>query len=194
MNQNILTALYNDLLWAKQYLATMILKPSVTVALPINVTSMPESSTPIVPNVDTFVPWTGKENCRHNVRVLCDLEGLSEEQKNDMSSTVNCESGYNPNICNINFTDGTTAECLYPNLQSTIDSHAVLGKKVASIDYGIAQINDYYHIGVGKDFLSVEIVIQDPEADIRWMCKQWLAGNGRLWVCKSRNININYSA
>jgi hypothetical protein len=166
----------------------LLRKPAEAVALPISVTTMPEN------NVDTLVPWTGKENCRHNVRVLCDLEGLTVAQKEDMSSTVNCESGYNPNICNLNFTDGTTAECLYPDIQSAIASHVAQGKKVASIDYGIAQINDYYHIGEGKDFSSAEAVIQNPEPVIRWMAKQWIAGNGRLWVCKLRNMNVNYSS
>lgn len=133
---------------------------------------METESVPPVVNVDTLVPWTGKENCRHNVRVICDLEGLNEEQKNDLSSTVHCESGYKP-------------LCIHPNIVSG---------RTASTDFGIAQINDYYHIGEGKDFSSTQYVLDNPEACIRWMCKQWLAGNGRLWVCKLKNMNLNYSS
>lgn len=134
--------------------------------------AMETESVPPVVNVDTLVAWTGQENCRHNVRVLCDLEGLTVAQKDDLSSTVHCESDYNP-------------KCVHPN---------VVNGKTASTDYGICQINDYFHIGEGKDFPSVEYVLDNPEACVRWMCKQWLAGNGRLWVCKLRNLNSNYTS
>jgi hypothetical protein len=159
----------NNLSTVLAYLKQMLLQASAKLNL-MEIESVPPVVSPA--SVDTLVPWTGKENCRHNVRVLCDLEGLTEAQKDDLSSTVNCESGYNP-------------ACVHPN---------IVNGKVASTDYGIAQINDYYHIGEGKDFPSSEYVLQNPEADIRWMCKQWLAGNGRLWVCKLKNMNISYSS
>lgn len=125
-----------------------------------------------VNTVDTLVAWTGPENCRHNVRVLCDLEGLNEKQKEDLSATVHCESNYNP-------------ACIHPN---------VVNGKVSSTDYGIAQINDYWHIGEGKDFPSSEYILQNPEAVIRWMCKQWLAGYGRAWVCYNKGMYNSYSS
>lgn len=133
--------------------------------------AMETESVPPVVNVDTLVAWTGQENCRHNVRVLCDLEGLTVKQKDDLSSTVHCESDYNPS-------------CVHPN---------IVDGKTASTDYGIAQINDYFHIGTGKDFETIADAM-DPEKAIRWMAKQWLAGNGRLWVCKLKNMNVNYSS
>lgn len=125
-----------------------------------------------VPPNDTMVPWTGKENCRHNVRVLCDLEGLTEQQKDDLSSTVNCESGYNP-------------ACIHPN---------IVNGKVASTDYGICAINDFWHIGEGKDFISTEYVLANPAECIKWMISQWKSGNGRLWVCWLKNLSENYSS
>lgn len=134
--------------------------------------AMETESVPPVVNVDTLVAWTGQENCRHNVRVLCDLEGLNEQQKDDLSSTVHCESNYYP-------------ACIHANL---------FNGKVSSTDYGIAQINDFWHIGEGKDFPSSEYVLQNPEQVIRWMCKQWLAGNGRAWVCYLKGLNKNYSS
>ena len=125
----------------------------------------------VMPNVDTLVPWTGKENCRHNVRVICDLEAFSEVMKDDLSSTVHCESNYNP-------------ACVHPN---------IFNGKVSTTDYGIAQINDYWHIGEGKDFPSTQFVLDNPEACIRWMCKEFLAGRGREWVCKLRSLNKMYT-
>jgi hypothetical protein len=123
-------------------------------------------------NVDTLVPWTGTENCRHNVRVLCDLEGLTEQQKDDLSATVHCESNYNP-------------ACVHPN---------IVNGKTASTDYGICQINDYWHIGEGKDFPSSDYVLQNPDACVRWMCQQWKAGNANAWVCHLKGLYLNYSS
>lgn len=131
------------------------------------VTPMP----PTPKNPDALLMWNNAQNCRHNVRAICDLEGLNEQQKNDLSGTIHCESNYNPN-------------CVHPNVVNGITT---------STDYGICQINDYFHIGIGKDFPSVEYVLQNPEACVRWMCKQWLAGNGRLWVCYLKNIYTHYT-
>lgn len=135
--------------------------------------------------LDTLVTWIGKENCRHNVRVICDLEGLIEAQKDDLSSTMNCESGYNTRIVMFNCENGFVNATQY--------DPAIHGE-VLSKDVGICQINSYWHIGPGKDFPSEEYVLDNPEACVRWACKQWLAGNGRLWVCKLKNLNTKYSS
>ena len=130
-------------------------------------------ATPPVPSIDTLIPdWTNHANARHNVRVLCDLEGLTEKQKNDLSQTVHCESNYN-------------IECVHPN---------IVNGQVSSTDYGICQINDYWHIGTGKDFPSVAFVMANPEATVRFMCKQFKAGNARAWVCYLKNMYLNYSS
>lgn len=130
------------------------------------------SITPTVPGVDTLEPWTDAVSNRHNVRVICDQEGLSVQQKNDLSATLHCESNYNP-------------ACIHPN---------IVEGRVTSTDYGICQVNDYYHIGPGKDFPSAQYVLDNPEACVRWMCRQWKAGNGRLWVCYSKSMYKEYSA
>jgi len=45
------------------------------------------------------------------------------------------------------------------------------------------QINDYYHIGTGKDFASVDYVMRNPEACIRYMCAYYKRfGNLNAWV------------
>ena len=133
--------------------------------------SMEPALTP-TPNIDTLVAWTGTENCRHNVRVLCDLEGLDEATKDALSQTIHCESGYNTQAVNKNMVNG----------------------KLSSTDWGICQINDYWHIGPGKDFESVDYVLQNPEACVRWMINQWKAGNANAWVCHLKGMYLNYSA
>lgn len=125
-------------------------------------------------DVNTIYPnWTDPVVARHNVRVIADQEGLTTNQKNLLSQTLHCESGYNVN-------------CVHANL----DKHG----KVVSTDYGIAQINDFYHIGEGKDFPSVDYVMTNPEACVRWMAKLFKTGAARLWVCYSSNLYEKYSA
>lgn len=135
------------------------------------------STTPAPPvvasNPDVLIAdWSNYANARHNVRVLCDLEGLTEKQKNDLSSTIHCESNYNIN-------------CVHPN---------VVNGQVSSTDYGICQINDWFHIGAGKDFPSVAYVMSNPEACVRWMCQMCKAGKLELWVCYLKNMYQNYSS
>lgn len=144
---------------------------------PVPVTIIPkepvktDSMEPTTENPDVLVEWVGEENCRHNVRVLCDFEGLPFAEKNALSQTIHCESNYNP-------------ACVHPNM---------VGDTVASTDFGICAINDFYHIGPGKDFPNSQFVLDNPEACVRWMCKQWLAGNGKLWVCYLRNMYLNFT-
>ncbi len=126
----------------------------------------------IAPNPDILVVWDTKENCRHNVRVIADFEGLTLNQKNFLSMTVHCESNYNP-------------KCVHPN---------VVNGKTTSTDYGIAQINDFYHIGPGKDFPSVDFVLNNPEACMRWMARNFKNGHASLWVCASKGLYTQYSA
>ena len=153
---NLLDSLKNDLLRALQILAI------------IKVRNQSEA----VMNPDALLPWDTADNCRHNVRAICDLEGLTEVQKDNLSKTIHCESNYNP-------------ACVHPN---------TFNGKVSTTDYGICQINDYWHIGPGKDFPSSEYVLQNPEACVRWMCNQWKAGNANAWVCHSKGLFNNYSA
>ena len=127
---------------------------------------------PIPPeNPDVLVAWDTKENCRHNVRVICDLEGMTEQQKDDISKTIHCESDYNPN-------------CVHPNY---------VNGQISSTDFGIAQVNSFWHIGPAKDFPSPEYVIANPEECVRWMCKNWKTG-ANMWVCHLRGLFEHYTA
>lgn len=100
--------------------------------------------------------WSTQEKARHSVRVICDEEGLTVKDKNDLCATVGGESGWRPEaIGKINF-DGTR-------------------------DYGIVQVNEKYWIGKDKLFPSTDYVLNNPEVCVRWMCKQWKAGNKNWW-------------
>lgn len=105
--------------------------------------------------------WDTKENIRHSIRVICDEEKLPFELKNILTACVQQESGFNLNAIGIN-----------RNKAGTITSR----------DWGLVQINDYYHIGPGKDFSTSEYVLSHPEACVRWMVKLFKAGKMHLWA------------
>lgn len=155
----ILEILKQQLLAAQKYLNSL---------MPAPYPPSPDSQNPDA----LFADWSIKENARHNVRAICDQEELTEQQKNDLSKTVHCESNYEISI-------------VHPNIVNGI---------VTSTDYGIAQINDYWHIGLGKDFPSSQYVLENPEACIRWMARQWKAGNAKAWVCYLKGMYENYSS
>ncbi len=166
---------WNDFdIWLENFLLNFIPDPETDPkTLPMN-----QHQEPIQPPIVIAPPappkyfWDTPTDCRHSVRVICDEEGLTVEEKNLLSATLHCESNYNP-------------QCVHPN---------VVNGKVTSTDYGICQINDYYHIGLGKDFPSADYVLHNPEACVRWMCKQWKAGLGRLWICYSKGLYQQYSS
>jgi hypothetical protein len=110
---------------------------------------------PIAEPVDKY-DWDTPVLARHSVRVICDEEGLSTKDKNDLCATIGAESGWKPRaIGAVNF-DGTK-------------------------DYGIVQINPKYWIGPGKRFPSTEYVLANPEECVRWMCREWKKGNKNWW-------------
>lgn len=101
--------------------------------------------------------WATKEYAKHSVRVICDEEGLTLEQKNTMTATVAAESGFNTLAVNYNRrADGS----------------------VASTDYGICQWNDYYH---GKE-ISPDEALHNPEKAVRLMCSYWKRNQRSLWI------------
>lgn len=114
--------------------------------------------------------WSTPEKAKHSVRVICDEEGLTLEQKNTLCATVGGESGWNNKAINHNKKNG----------------------KIVSTDHGVAQINSYYHIGVGKSFPSVAYVYENPDEVIRWMCKQWKLGNRNWWIAYKNSSYKNF--
>lgn len=133
------------------------LQPTPAPTLPVS-----EPTTP-----QTYL-WDTPENARHSLRVICDEEGLTVEQKNLMSQVVHCESGYLINATHPNLFKG----------------------KVVSCDYGICQWNDYYH---GKE-ISAQQALMDPEKAVRLMCKYVKDGHIKQWVCYSSGLYEKYPA
>ncbi len=113
-------------------------------------------------NPDALLAWDTIEGAHHNVRAICDLVGLTFDQKQILTACVKVESGFDINAVHIN-RDGR--------------GH------ILSTDYGIVQINDYYHIGAGKEFPTIEYVLANPEDCVRWMCTYYKThGNLAAWV------------
>lgn len=112
--------------------------------------------------------WSTPETARHSLRVICDEEGLSVEQKNLMSQVVHCESGY-------------YIHAKHPNL---------INGKLSSTDWGICQWNDYFH---GKE-ITPEESMNNPEKAVRLMCKYVKEGLIKQWVCYSAGLYTHYSA
>ncbi len=123
---------------------------------------------PTVPKLDPIIlkPIMEKpESMQDMCARVCREENLNSQLTYELLKTINCESGYNPQAKNQN-----------KNAQG----------KVTSTDWGIIQVNDYWHIGAKKDFPSVEYVLANPEACVRWMCKMFKAGKANLWVCHNK--------
>lgn len=119
------------------------------------------------PNPDILFPdWSVVDNAHHNVRAICDLEALSYDEKEVLTACVMVESGFMIGATHINY---------------AFTSEGV--KYIASTDYGIVQVNDYWHIGPGKDFPSATFVMANSEACVRWMCQYYRThGNLNAWV------------
>lgn len=121
---------------------------------------------------DVLYPdWNTKGHARHNVRALCDLEGLTLAQKNVLTACVAVESGFDIHAINKNIaihSDGT--------------------KYVASTDYGICQWNNYYH----GDEITPDQALHNPEMAVRLMCKYWRQGLQRQWVSYTSGLYKHY--
>lgn len=111
--------------------------------------------------------WDTKENIRHSVRVICDEEGLTLNQKNTMCATIQAESGFNLKAKNLN-----------KNKQGV----------VTSTDWGLCQWNDRYH---GKEITADE-ALNNPEKAVRLMCSYWKRGQMDLWVAHANGSYTKY--
>lgn len=128
-------------------------RPIPPVTPPVSPVEPPQPPAPTIPPIDTIYPnWGNTVSAHHNVRVICDLEGLTYDQKQILTACVYQESGFKVN----------------PKPNQNKDPKTGV---VWSTDYGIVQVNDHFHIGEGKDFPSVDYVISHPEECLRWMCR-----------------------
>ncbi len=119
-----------------------------------------------LPVVDTkSIPepykWDTAANSRHSVRVICDEMGLTWPDKNLITAVIQAESNFNNN-----------AKCYNKNSQGV----------VTSTDHGICQINDFYHVGIGKKFPSVKYIMENPDKCVVWMIQMYKQGHLSMWV------------
>lgn len=115
---------------------------------------------PTIGVTDLYDDWSKPKNAYHNVRVLCDRANLSLDEKNLICACVYQESTF---------------------LNSAINRNKDKAGNVTSTDWGIAQVNDYFHIGKGKDFPIVEYVVNNPQHVIEWMIGMYKQGQLYQW-------------
>lgn len=121
---------------------------------------------PIIAEEPPKYDWDTPVLARHSVRVICDEEGLTLEQKNLITAVISCESGFRVNAINGN-KDGTT-------------------------DYGICQYNSYWYIGKGKPIASIDEALNNPEKCVRVMIKQFKKGQLKDWICYRHGLYKKY--
>jgi hypothetical protein len=75
--------------------------------------------------------------------------------------------------------------CIYQESRfnnSAINRNRAPGGALLSSDWGLCQINDFYHIGPGKDFPSTAYVVIHPEKAVAFMIRMYNAGLLKQWV------------
>ena len=112
-----------------------------------------------------------------SILAMCTQNGLDPIMINGVSASkvlvacVEVESNFEPHAIHLNVNENGA---------------------VTSIDYGIVQVNDFWHIGPGKDFATPEAVLSNPTACIEWMVKMFLAGKQDLWTSYSSGAYLKF--
>lgn len=176
---NIFKALWNLFTaWlSKRLTQAPIVAPVIVEEASQPVHQIEEEGTPPPPAPAPEYLFDTPQNSRHSIRVICDEEGLplvptfkvSERQyllKDILCACIEQESRfYN----------------VLPSGKPTTHPNLSKSGKLLSTDWGICQVNDYYHIGIGKSFPSVEYVMNNPDKVVRWMARLFKAGKMNLW-------------
>lgn len=148
----------------ERYLASQIPNipsvESIPPVVPVITNTLPM---PIDPDSIVY-PWDSPKHNYHNTRVLCDLAELTTEEKNLICACIYRESGFNNDAVNHNKDKSGN---------------------ILSTDFGICQINDYYHIGFEKDFPTVDYVLSNPDKAVSWMIDMYQHGMLKQWVSYS---------
>lgn len=137
----------------------------------------PEGTPPPQSTANATLLFDTPQNAKHSIRVIADEEGLPLTKnfivdgrpyflKDVLCACIEQESSF------YNYLNGQPVKHV---------NYAKDGKTVSSTDWGICQINDYFHIGKGKDFASVAYVLANPEACVRWTARLFKAGQMSLW-------------
>lgn len=153
------------IVWLAKLLHWDIVSPSLDntlTELPITPLPMPPEA-PVVP-VETPLDWTSAKGAYHATRVTCDNLGLSLEEKDIICECIYQESGFHNTAVNRNKNSAGI---------------------ITSTDWGLCQINDWFHIGPGKDFPSVQYVLDNPEKVVEYMINCYKHGQLKMWVSYS---------
>lgn len=120
--------------------------------------------------------WSTIEAARHSVRVICDEEGLTVKQKNDLCATIGGESGWQ------------SYYLTGPKKGQPVIRENMRNGKLWSTDRGICQWNDYYH---SKE-ISPEDAQNNNEKAVRLMCRYAKKGQLKQWVAYSSGAYLKY--
>lgn len=180
--------------WAKNFILALQEKKQTPLPPQEPVSVKPDAPQEVKKEPEIVKLWDTKENIRHSCRVICDEEGLAVSDKNDMVATIQAESGFNLTIKNLN---GKWKNKLDENGNQIYDKQTGVPIReyvVLSTDWGLCQINDYWNIGAGKPFPSVDFVLNNPEKVVRWMCGEWKRGefSKQKWIAYKNGSYKNY--
>lgn len=140
--------LFEALLRALTLKAPAIVPPAPPIVLPEPPKPVEQAPMPTY-NFDT------PKQAYHSVRIICDEIGLTLDQKNILCACVYQESQFHNYVA--------------PGVPTKNENKDLKTGQVWSTDYGICQVNDYWHIGKGKDFPTLDYVMHNPDKIVRWM-------------------------
>lgn len=153
-----------------------------------------DPSEPVAPNPDALAPdWGSQERAYHNTRVLCDLAGLPTSKTIAVNGAyfapkdIICACLYEESEFLNYYSSGQPVT--HQNYKQDDEGRLILdehGNKILlSTDFGLVQINDFWHIGPGKDFPSVAFVLANPDKAVEFMIEMYKAEKLGLWVSYS---------
>ena len=138
-----------------------VVEPVLFDTLPLSTPPEPPQA-PVEPVAAPVVPeapklsWETPKGAFKLTRIMADELGLTVEQKNILCACIYQESRFRNR-----YADG-----------SPVINQNKKDGKVWSTDFGIVQVNDYWHIGKGKTFPSVEYVMDNPAKMVEWMARE----------------------
>ena len=162
-NQSLLASLAADCRRMLVILGILAAKPTVVSVEQSKPVDVPIPPVEPVPPTQTNIEgqWNTPELARHSLRVICDEMGLTFDEKELITACIYQESRFNNNAKGYN-KDHTG--------------------QIVSTDWGIVQVNDFYHIGKGKYWSSVDQVLNNPDKAVKWMISLYKQGKLNLWV------------
>jgi len=169
LKEKTILALLNEILKKiVQWLGIMSKEIKTIPPAPITPPVVPPVIPPPAPPIATLAGWETPAKAIHSARVIMDEYNLNWEEKALLCAVIMCESGFRTDLVHQN--DNGTA------------------------DFGIVQVNSAWWIGVGKKFPSIDYVVNNPEACVRWMIECYKKGLLKWWVCYSKNLHQKYLA